>query len=190
MVATWSTRPAAENGTPVSGSRAVDSRSNRSRWRRVRRLVPPLGDNAADQLDPAPPHPTPHRSRGLGIASGNKKSSMVGRPDACGVAGDQIAQLWPMPLHRQGKHRRAGDLQGKRLHRREQVDRVSIARPRAGRRAASAALATWRASSGMLRGAKAGATVRRWCFQSSPSLSNRPLPSSGRRMRIVARVRP
>ena len=58
--------------------------------------------------------------------------------------------------------------------------------------AASAAIASsaqatmWRASIGMVRGASAGAMVRRWCRQSSPSLSSSPLPVIGRRMRIEA----
>ena len=39
------------------------------------------------------------------------------------------------------------------------------------------------------RGASAVATVRRWTFHASPSLSNMPLPVSGRRIRIEARDR-
>ena len=41
----------------------------------------------------------------------------------------------------------------------------------------------------MTRGASAGAMVRRCSLQSSPSLSSKPAPVIGRRMRIEARVR-
>ena len=42
------------------------------------------------------------------------------------------------------------------------------------------------ASTGNIRGANAGAMVRRCSFQSSPELSSSPLPVIGRRMRIDA----
>ena len=53
-------------------------------------------------------------------------------------------------------------------------------------RASSVTEAMWRASIGITRGAKAGATVRRCSFQSSPSLSSSPSPVIGRRIRIEA----
>jgi len=52
--------------------------------------------------------------------------------------------------------------------------------------ASSVALATWRRSNGTTRGATAGAMVWRWNRQASPSLRNKPWPTSGRRMRMVA----
>ena len=39
------------------------------------------------------------------------------------------------------------------------------------------------------RGAIAGAMVRRWCRQLSPSMSSTPYPVIGRRMRMTADVR-
>ncbi len=39
------------------------------------------------------------------------------------------------------------------------------------------------------RGVKAGASVRRWCFQARPSDISRPSPSTGRNTRMPAGVR-
>ena len=52
--------------------------------------------------------------------------------------------------------------------------------------ASRAQVTMWRASTGRVRGASDGAMVRRCSRQSSPSLSSRPLPVIGRRMRIDA----
>ncbi len=52
-----------------------------------------------------------------------------------------------------------------------------------------ATAATWRVNTGRVRGANAGAMVRRCAFQSSPVASSRPRPTIGRRMRMAARVR-
>ncbi len=67
--------------------------------------------------------------------------------------------------------------------------RSSPVRPARAVAVSAATAAMWRASIGSTRGAMAGAMVRRWCFQSSPSLSSSPLPVIGRRMRIDAGLR-
>ena len=75
-------------------------------------------------------------------------------------------------FHRE--HRAPGDLQRQRLHRSQQIDRA--VHPGAQRRHRSSATAsTWRASSGSMRGARAGAMVRRCRRQASPSRQQQPL---------------
>ena len=44
-----------------------------------------------------------------------------------GIAGDKLAQLRPVPIHGQRKHRSSGDLEGEELHLGEEIDRLSAA---------------------------------------------------------------
>ena len=78
-----------------------------------------------------------------------------------GIAGDELAQLRPVPIHGQRKHRPAGDFEGEELHLGEEVDRAPAAIRELDRSKHRSACAMWRASIGIVRGVNAGATVCR-----------------------------
>ena len=173
-VAIWSRRCSGVNGCPVSGSRAVENIEQVAR-RVGGRVAAPLGDDALE-----------HPLEGAAGAGGSRGAGRARRARAGSRGRSAVPAASRNPRCRPGCRPRA---------RASAARRRPCRRPRApgaawcaGRRAGPGAAQRSPspghgrdvpATISRLRGAKAGATSRRWCFQALPSARKRPSPISG-----------
>jgi len=80
-----------------------------------------------DQRHPAAAKAPPRKFARAGDRQGQQKIEEARPAEMLGIAANEFAQFRPVPIHRQRKHRSAGDLEGEELHLGEEIDRASAA---------------------------------------------------------------
>ena len=176
MVATWSHSCSRLKPSPVSGSRAATSMSNRSRG-------PSVGGSLARASTMRPisaVHSARNRRRapscGEGTLGGSIRSSTEGRASWVAKRISNVRRALPCPTISSENIDRPAISSAVRCI---SGNRSTSVRPASRSAQATASVATWLVSTGMERGARVGAMVRRWCRQAAPSLSSKPSPNSG-----------